>query len=75
MKALTAKQTVTVLIRHGFSFSRNKGSHEIYRNNQTGISAPVPFHAGNKPIHIGTFLAIVRQSKIPKKKFGKNLWN
>ena len=30
---------------------------------------PVPLHGKNKPIHIGTFLAIVKQSKLPKEKF------
>ena len=72
MKALPAKKIVAVLEKYGFTLSRQRGSHAIYQNKQTGISVPVPFHAGNKPIYIGTFLAIIRQSKIPKKEFGKS---
>jgi len=29
----------------------------------------IGLHGKNKPIHIGTFLAIVKQSKLPKEKF------
>ena len=69
MRSLTAKQIVKTLIKHDFVLSRQKGSHQIYRHKQLGIIVPVAFHGGNKPIPIGTFLAIVKQSKIPKFEF------
>lgn len=69
MKSLTAKQIIKILIGNGFVLSRQKGSHRIYIHKDSGIMVPVPMHAGNKPVFIGTFLEIVRQSKIPKRKF------
>lgn len=69
MKPLNAKSLLKILERHGFVLSRQRGSHFIYHNQITGISVPIPLHGKNKPIPLGTFLAIVRQSKIPRKKF------
>ena len=71
MQALSAKQIVKVLVKNGFMLSRQRGSHQIYQHRETGIIVPVPFHNGNKPIPIGTFLAIVKQSKIAKSQFIK----
>ena len=68
MRPITAKKLIKILVAHGFVLTRQKGSHAIYRNN-SGIIVPVPLHGKNKPIHIGTLLAIVKQSKIPKKFF------
>ena len=69
MKPLSAKQVIKILERSGFLFSRQKGSHMIFRHPATGNIVPVPLHGGNRPLPIGTFLAIVKQSKIPKQKF------
>ncbi|MBU1177250.1 MAG: type II toxin-antitoxin system HicA family toxin [Patescibacteria group bacterium] len=71
MNSLTAKQLIKILEKHGFIFSRQKGSHKIYRHSESKIIVPIPMHGGNKLIYIGTFLAIIRQSKIPKKEFEK----
>jgi len=69
MKSLTAKKIIKILEKNGFVLSRRKGSHMIYRHYSSGIIAPVPLHGKNKPIPTGTFLAIIKQSKIPKKEF------
>lgn len=69
MRPLTAKQIIKILLENGFVLSRQKGSHQIYRHGASGIMVPVPFHAGNKPIFVGTFLEIVKQSKLSKDKF------
>lgn len=69
MRPLSAKQIVAILLRNGFVLSRQKGSHQIYRHIDLHIIVSVPFHNGTKPIPIGTFLAIVKQSKISKDKF------
>ena len=69
MQSLTAKQIIKVLKKNGFILSRQRGSHLIFRHFESKIIVPVPLHGGNKPIPIGTFLAIVKQSKIPKRKF------
>ncbi|MBU1137257.1 type II toxin-antitoxin system HicA family toxin [Patescibacteria group bacterium] len=71
MKPLTAKQLIKILEKHGFILSRQKGSHKIYRHPVSKIIVPVPMHGKNKPIHIGTFLSIIKQSKISKEEFKK----
>ena len=68
MKSLTAKQLIRVLEAHGFFQSRQKGSHIIFKNGE-GIMVPVPLHGKNKRIPLGTFFAIIKQSKISSDKF------
>jgi predicted RNA binding protein YcfA (HicA-like mRNA interferase family) len=69
MRPLTAKKLIKILVKNDFVLSRRKGSHIIYRHKDSGIIVPVPQHGGNKPIPIGTLLAIIKQSKISKEKF------
>ncbi len=69
MHPITAKKLIKILAENGFNLSRQKGSHAIYRQQITGIIVPVPLHGKNKPILIGTLLAIIKQSRIPKSKF------
>lgn len=70
MKSLPAKILIKILEQNGFWCSRIRGSHHIYVNNQ-GIAVTVPVHNANKEIPIGTFLNIVRESKIERKLFKK----
>ncbi|MFH1564859.1 MAG: type II toxin-antitoxin system HicA family toxin [bacterium] len=69
MHPITAKKLIQILLDNDFTLIRQKGSHCIYKNSTNGIIVPVPLHGKNKPIHIGTLLAIIKQSKIPKEKF------
>ena len=69
MHPIAAKKLIQVLIENNFILSRQNGSHQIYRHNLSGIIVPVPLHGKNKPIPIGTLLAIIKQSKISKEKF------
>lgn len=69
MRPIAAKKLIKILLANGFVLSRSKGSHAIYKNVITGIIVPVPLHGVNKPIYLGTLLAIIKQSKIPKEKF------
>jgi len=69
MKPLTAKQIIVILKANGFILARQRGSHSIWRNPQLDIIVPAPLHGGNKVLPIGTFLAIVKQSKISKNQF------
>jgi predicted RNA binding protein YcfA (HicA-like mRNA interferase family) len=69
VRPLTARKLINILQANGFVQTRQKGSHLIFRNDSSGIMVPVPLHGMSKPIHIGTFRAIVRQSKIPPKFF------
>lgn len=68
MKPLSVKILIKILEENGFRLVRQNGSHRIYKKSD-GIIVPVPVHGGNKPIYLGTFLAIVRQSKISKDLF------
>lgn len=69
MRPLSAKRLIKILQENGFALSRQRGSHLIFRHQALGIIAPVPLHGGSKPIPLGTFLAIVKQSRIPREKF------
>jgi len=69
MKPISARKLISVLEEHGFLLSRKRGSHMIFRNKNSNITLPVPLHGKSKPIYIGTLLAIIKQSKIPKNKF------
>lgn len=69
MNPFTAKQVIRILRNNGFILSRQKGSHTIWVNSETGATVPVSLHAGAKPIPQGTLLAIVKQSKVPRDKF------
>jgi predicted RNA binding protein YcfA (HicA-like mRNA interferase family) len=71
MKALAARQIIKILEANDFVVARQRGSHIIFRNTRTGRIVAVPFHGGNKPIPIGTFLAIIKQSGLDPKKFSK----
>ncbi len=67
MKSLPYKKLITLLEHHNFVISRQKGSHVILKQKQTGRTVAVPQHGKNTPIPIGTFLAILKQAGIPKK--------
>ncbi len=69
MKPIAARKIMRILVRHGFVLSRQKGSHAIWKHVRTGIIVPVPLHGKSKPIHIGTLLAIIKQSNIPPEEF------
>lgn len=69
MKSITAAKLIRILKEYGFILSRQKGSHMIWKNPKSGVIVPVPLHGKSKPIHIGTFKAIIKQSKIPPEKF------
>jgi len=69
MKPINAQQVIKILRENGFMLSRQKGSHMIWKNPKSGIIVPVPLHGKSKPIPIGTLIAIIKQSKIPKEKF------
>jgi predicted RNA binding protein YcfA (HicA-like mRNA interferase family) len=69
MRPINAGRLIKILKENGFLVSRQKGSHQIWKNPKSGVIVPVPMHGESKPIHIGTLFAIVKQSKIPKGKF------
>lgn len=66
MKSYTPKEVIQILEKNGFSLSRSRGSHHIYRH-QDGRKTIVPLH--NKDMPKGTLMAIIKQSGIPKEYF------
>ncbi|MGR3301581.1 MAG: type II toxin-antitoxin system HicA family toxin [Candidatus Scalindua sp.] len=59
------------LERAGFSFSRQSGSHKIYKNKE-GKRATVPYHSG-KILHPKTLKSILRDANLTIEEFKKLL--
>lgn len=66
---LTSKDIIKVLSSHGFVCVSQKGSHQKWRNSETGAVTIVPCH-GNNQIPIGTIFSIIKASKLDKSEFG-----
>ena len=66
MKSLTAKKLIKILLENDFILLRQKGSHMIWKNLNSGIIVSVPLHGKSKSIPIGTMFAIIKQSKIDR---------
>jgi len=62
--ALTPEALIRLLRKHGFEFVRAKGSHQIFKNFETGKMTIVPMHRRDLPK--GTLLAILKQAGIDK---------
>lgn len=59
---LTAKEIIAVIEKMGFSFSRQSGSHKIYKN-ENGQRITIPFHSG-KILHPKLLKSILRDAEI-----------
>jgi predicted RNA binding protein YcfA (HicA-like mRNA interferase family) len=64
---VTAADAIKVLEKVGFSFSRQSGSHKIYKN-KAGKRATVPYHSG-KILHPKTLSSILRDADLTVEKF------
>lgn len=67
----TSRSIERVLVLHGFLFSRQHGSHRVFKHPETGFQTLVPYHGSNKPVTPGVFSAILKQTGIPKEAFLK----
>ncbi|BBJ22712.1 type II toxin-antitoxin system HicA family toxin [Candidatus Nitrotoga sp. AM1P] len=61
----SSKAIVNVLLRHGFIFISQKGSHKKFRKDERTVIIPDP----KKEIPLGTFASILRQSGLNKEDF------
>ena len=52
MKAISGKELIRILERHGWVLLRIHGSHHIYGKPNTVVRLSVPVH-GNRPLKIG----------------------
>ncbi len=60
------KKIIKILLGFGFTSKHGKGSHTAFRHID-GRRTVVPNH--NRPLRVGTVLAILRQAEISKKEF------
>ena len=68
---ITAMQIIKVLGKKDFKFSRQSGSHKIYKNNQ-GKRVTVPYHTG-KILHPKLLKSILRDAEISEDEFKQYL--
>jgi predicted RNA binding protein YcfA (HicA-like mRNA interferase family) len=59
---VTAADTIKILEKVGFVFSRQSGSHKIYKNKE-GRRVTVPYHSG-KILHPKTLSSILRDADL-----------
>jgi predicted RNA binding protein YcfA (HicA-like mRNA interferase family) len=65
MKSYSPKEVAALLLAHGFSLVRTKGSHQIYVNYITGKRTVLPMHG--KDLKKGTLHGILKQAGIDPK--------
>lgn len=67
-RVLSAKQVCAILVDHGFTQVRQRGSHIIMQKRlaNSTITVPVPNHRELAP---GTLSSIIRQSQLPRTVF------
>lgn len=68
---VTAGETIRVLEKAGFFFSRQSGSHKIYKNKE-GKRTTVPYHSG-KILHPKTLKSILRDADLTIEEFNNLL--
>ncbi len=64
---VTAEDTIKALERAGFYFSRQSGSHKMYKNKE-GKRTTVPYHSG-KILHPKTLKSILRDADLTIEEF------
>jgi predicted RNA binding protein YcfA (HicA-like mRNA interferase family) len=60
-KRFTAAEVIKILSTHGFEKISQKGSHQKWKNFDSGSQVIVPFHKG-KQLPIGTLKSIIEGS-------------
>ena len=64
-KLPSSQEIIQVLLRHGFKFISQRGSHQKYKKGSRIVIVPAP----RKQIPMGTFRSIIRQSGLNKADF------
>lgn len=62
---MNAKQVEKILIENGWKFTRQVGSHKIYKKPGNPNSIPVPFHS-SRDLKPGTLNSIFKQAGLKK---------
>jgi len=63
MKAISGKNFVRLVERHGWRFLRIHGSHHIYGKEGSVVRLSIPVH-GNRPLKIGLLRHLMRMAEI-----------
>ncbi len=65
---LKASEIISILQLNGFILISQRGSHQKWRDNDTGNQVIVPYHKG-KQLPLGTISSIIEVSAIPEEEF------
>ena len=65
---LKVDEIIRVLQQHGFILISQRGSHQKWRNTNTGKQVIVPYHKG-KQLPLGTIKSIIDGSGITEEEF------
>ena len=63
LPSMTPRKVIAILLKHGFTLERSKGSHRLYYNPETRRRVIVPFHS--KELPRGTLLDILKRAGVP----------
>jgi predicted RNA binding protein YcfA (HicA-like mRNA interferase family) len=66
LRVLSGRAVCLILAQHGFVQVRQRGSHVIMRNVQSGRTVPIPDHS---ELAKGTLLGTIRQAGLNKELF------
>jgi len=64
-KLPSSQEIISILIKNGFIFVSQKGSHQKYRKGDKTVIVPAP----RKEIPVGTLRSIIRQSGLMRDDF------
>jgi len=64
-KLPSSQKIIRTLLKNGFIFVSQRGSHQKYRKDEKTVIVPAP----RKEIPIGTFRSIIRQSGLNQDEF------
>jgi predicted RNA binding protein YcfA (HicA-like mRNA interferase family) len=64
-KLPSSQKIISTLLKNGFIFVSQRGSHQKYRKDEKTVIVPAP----RKEIPIGTFRSIIRQSGLNHNEF------
>jgi predicted RNA binding protein YcfA (HicA-like mRNA interferase family) len=65
LPSLTPRDVARILLRAGFDFERQKGSHRIYL--KADLAVTLPWH--NRDLKLGTLRHIIKQSGLTPEQF------
>lgn len=69
LPAVTPREAAAALLKAGFEFARQRGSHRIYVKGNVGVT--IPWH--NKDLRKGTLRQIIRQAGLSLDDFNRLL--